>query len=351
MKKNELIITLIITIILSFFTIITLNKKNDYNEITQGAYVSSIGIDYDLSTKEFTLYLYILNNFNLGQSEFAISESKNLGYIAKGKGNSLAKALSAIKNISNIRLELSHIKSMVIKDTFFNNQNLLKLIDFIKYNPGMYPNFVVYVTSNGIKEIFTVQNFTETSAYYTLLVNSKGINLAKQTTFTNLINDLLHQNYTESYPVISSNTDTIFDKEDNYNTLEITGFGFITNNSELSIFNYSYLNGLKYLNPLSKSILSYDNYDYQVYEYYKKIKVKNNTLIINITIHGKIISNRLNNNSIELIERFKEDIKKDIITLKSTMDNYSIDIFNVNYLSKNKSNYKDVNLEINIKVI
>ena len=58
MKK--FIITLII--IVSFFPFFT--KKNDYQDISKVVYISSIGLDYDEKTKEYTIYYYILNNFN-----------------------------------------------------------------------------------------------------------------------------------------------------------------------------------------------------------------------------------------------------------------------------------------------
>ena len=347
--KNKFIEILLLIILIVTITI-TLYKKNDYNEITQGAYVSSIGIDYDIKTKEYTIYFYILNNFNLGTSQFAQGEATNLGYVTKGTGLTIPSAIQSIKLASNIRLETSHIKSMVLKDTFFNNNNTYDLVNYIKHSPDFYPSFIVYVTSDDIKNIYEVNNFSETSAYYTLLVNNQGINKPKLTTFIDFINDVLDDNYTTMYPIIKSKKDIIYDYNDEYTTLYIDGFGFITNNTQISFFKYDNLFGLTYFNPLKKGVLSYDYFDFLVYEFYYSELLKENHLNISIKIHGKVIQNRTNKESNELFKYLEKNIINDLNKLKETMDSYNIDVFNINHKSNNK-NFKEIKLTYNIKII
>lgn len=350
MKKSEKIIHIILIIILTTIFSSVLYKKNDYNEITQGAYVSSIGISYDIKTKTYEVYFYILNNFNLGNSQYATSEAKNLGYITKGKGTSIASSIHNIKEASNIRLETSHIKSLVLKDTFFNDSNVFELVDFIKNSPDFYPSFIVYTTSDEISEIYKVENFTETSAYYTLLVNNQGINKPKLVTFTYFINDILDENYTTGYPIIKSVKTVLSDYDEPYNTLIIDGMSYITNKTQISFFKYDHLYGLKYFNPLKKEILSYDDFDFLVYEYYYKNFITNNTLNILITIHGKVINNRTNKQNEELFNTLKDKIIDNLNNLKKEMDEYNIDVFNTLHMSKN-NNFKDVKLNYKINII
>lgn len=340
----------ILLLFLIIITSITLYKKNDYNEITQSAYVSSIGIDYDIKTNEFIVYFYILNNFNLGTSQFAQGEATNLGYVTKGSGKSIPSAIQSIKLSSNIRLETSHIKSMVLKDTFFNYNNIYDLVNYMKNSPDFYPNFIVYVTSDEIKNIYEVNNFSETSAYYTLLVNNQGINKPRLTTFIDFINDVLDNNFTAMYPLIKSKKDTIYDYNKEYTTLFIDGFGFITNNTQLSIFKYDNLFGLSYFNPLKKGVLSYNDFDFLVYEYYYNESLNSNTLIITIKIHGKIILNKTNKENNELFNDLTKNIEYDLNKVYNTMNSYNIDIFNIKHKNKN-INYKNIKINYNINIV
>ena len=61
-KIEKITLALLIFIIISI-TVGVLSKKNDYTEVTEHAYVSSMGIEYNLGSDSYTVYLYILNNF------------------------------------------------------------------------------------------------------------------------------------------------------------------------------------------------------------------------------------------------------------------------------------------------
>lgn len=351
MKKTNVLIYIFLTLIIGIIMAITLHKKNDYTEVSQNAYVSSIGIEYDLNNKNYTVYLYILNNFNIGQSEFALGEQDNLGYISKGTASSIPEAISNIKKQSNIKLQLSHIRSMILKDTFFNDYNVVMLYSYIKYSPDLYPTFNIYTTSEDLMEIYNVQNFSETSAYYTLLINNDGVNDPLNVTITSFFNDILINYYTGIYPIISISKDTFYNGDKPYLSLGISGYSFINQNNQLSSFSFKHFNGLIYLNELQRNTLIFSKYSFFVNEYYYKTKIKDSKLYISIKLHGIVTYSTIDIEYTELLNNIKKEIKDDIIKLKNTMDEYNIDIFNINYLSHNKLNYKNTKIILNISII
>ena len=351
MKKIKKITYILLTFIIIILMTITLHKKNDYTEISQNAYVSSIGIDYDLSTKKYTVYLYILNNFNIGQSEFAIGEQDSLGYISKGTSGSIPSAISTIKQQSNIKLQLSHIRSMVLTDRFFNDNNTLMLYSFIKYSPDFYPTFNIYTTSENLMDVYRVQNFSETSAYYTILINNDGVNDPKNITCATFINDILIDYYTGLYPIIKINKETFYNGDKPYISLGVSGYSFINDEGRLSSFTFSNFNGLVYLNELKRNTLSFDKFDFFVNEYYYKTIVKNNKFYISIKLHGSIIHSTINLEYTELLNQIKKIISDEITSLKKIMDNYNIDIFNINYLSNKKNDYLSTPIIVEVSII
>ena len=77
MKK--LILLFIVTISCIPFVI----KKNDYIDITKTIFITSIGLDYNKETKEYTVYSYVLNKFNLGQADVSSGNIDTLAYTVK----------------------------------------------------------------------------------------------------------------------------------------------------------------------------------------------------------------------------------------------------------------------------
>ena len=349
MNKAKSIFTIIITLIVSIFTIIVLSKKNDYTEVTANAYVASMGLDYSEEKETYTVYLYILNNFNISRSEYGTASPDSLGYICKGEGKSIAEALSNINRYSNIRLQYSHIRTLVLKDTFFTRRSILHLYKHIKLSTEFYPTFYVYTTSDDLLKIYNVNNFSETSAYYTILINNDTINKAKEITYLDYINDILISTYTTSYPILTVSEDIFYEKDNPITSIDITGYSYMTDDYLLSSFTFNNLNGLKHLNKLSKNVISYKEFDFLVFEYKLKKKLTNKTLKINITASGTFVNKQDSTKDYtnELIKKITTDLSQ----LKQTMDEYHIDVFNIDYLSGIKDSYLTTNIEYNIKIL
>ncbi len=350
-SKIEKITTGLLVFFLISLCISVLSKKNDYTEITENAYVSSMGVDYNLDSNTYTVYLYILNNFNLSIPDYGTAQSNKLGYVCKDTGISIPDALSKINKQSNIRLQYSHIRSVIIRDTFFNKKNLYLFYNQIRLSLDFYPTFSIYTTSDNLMDVYDVKNFSDTSAYYTILVNIDGLNKPKNTTFLNFANDLLMSTYTVPYPIIKVDKSTFFEDDKALTSLDISGYSFLTNDYLLSSFSFDNLRGLNHLNRLSKNVISFKEFDYLVNDYSYKQKLSNNKLIINISLRGAFVGVSVDYNEQKLINKLKSYVKNDMIELKTTMDNYNIDVFNIDYLTRVKNSFLKTEIEVIVNII
>ena len=176
-----------ISLILLLLNIFILTSCYDYTEINFYYYASSMGIDY--KDNEFTVYLYILNNLNVTNVENS-SSNEQLAYVASYKADTIGNALHIIYENSDIHIDLHHLRSVILTENFFNKQNLESFYYLIMNDIHFYFNFAVYVTNQDIKKIYEVNNFSETSAYSTLLTNTMNYSDYEIAYFPYLINDL-----------------------------------------------------------------------------------------------------------------------------------------------------------------
>lgn len=338
MKKFVFILIIFLTIFIFTFT------KNN-RSITEITYVNSIGIEYNNDTNEFIMYFLILNNYTIAQSGNSPSFTNTHSYIAKGSEKSLLDAENEIRNNSNTKFDLSHIRSLIINDNFFVNNNILKLYDYIKNNPKYNHTFEIYTTKDSIDKIYQVENFSEVSGYYTILVNTQNNIPVKHVRFNDFCNDLLIKNYTQHYQRIKINEGIIADSKKKYISLDYDGISFINDEYQINSFKYQNINGLAYLTTkINRSFnIQYENNTYSFLPNNFKITyyIRNSKLHIKVKIHGTFI-NKINHNSTFLKNILEEQIRSDLEIMYDILQNYDIDIYNINYQSHNKYDYKNI---------
>ncbi len=348
MNKKLLIFTVIVLI---FFSIKVLYQRNDYTEVTESAYVSSMGLEYNNSNNEYTVYMYILNNYNLSLSEYGQTLPNDIGYICVGKGKTISEGIAMINKQSSIRLQYSHIRTVILKNNFFNKNNLLALCTLVRQSPDFFPTFQVYTTSNDLMDIYNVKNFSGTSAYYTILINNATLTKPSKVVFSNLINNIYLDTYTTEIPILKVSNDVFFEQEKELPSIDVDGYSYITDDYRLSSFSFDNYHALYALNNLSRNVLVFKDFDYLIHEYYIKKYYKKNTLTIKITIKGTFIYNPKNLTSNELYESLKQQMTDNLIELKESMDSYLIDVYNIDYLSNRKHSYLDTTLNVDVTIM
>ena len=118
----------IVFTIIVFLSIFLFFISHNHRSITEITYVNSIGIEYNTNTNEFIMYFLILNNYTIAQSGNSPTFTNTHSYIAKGNEKSLLDAENKIRNNSNTKFDLSHIRSLIINDNFFINDNVFEKI-------------------------------------------------------------------------------------------------------------------------------------------------------------------------------------------------------------------------------
>lgn len=347
-----------IIFILYLFSFFTLTGCFDYKEVNSVHYAASMGIDYDENTHNYTVYIYIINNLNLTQIELATTEGDKLAYVAKSSDLSITIALDKIYENSEIIIDLHHLKTLILTKNVCSDIHLKNIRTFLINNYDNYLNFSVLLTENDISEIYKVQNFTETSAYYTLLTNSSNYNKYHIPKAHEFLNDVISNNYNITYPVINISYDTFNKNEDEYITLYLRGLAAFNNNNTAVFFEASEFMGVKYLNNLENYRLSiiYNNQvlAFDLHKFKIKKKLKKNLLTINFTIDTTVIINNyvneIESNFLDAKTILIEEITNSVNYLWEKSIIYEVDLFNLQHLiSIKKYNFDYRNVKINFK--
>ena len=271
----------------------------DYQEVNSIHYAASMGIDYDENNHNYSGYIYIINNLNLTQIELATAEGDKLAYVASSKDLSLTIALDKIYENSDVIIDLHHLKTLILTKRVCKTINLKNLAEYFANNYDNYLNFSVLLTENDISEIYKVQNFTETSAYYTLLTNSSNYNKYQIPKAHDFLNDVSSTNYNLIYPLINISYDTFSKNEDKYITLYLRGLGAFDENNNAVFFEATEYNGVKYLNQLQNYRLSiiYNNQilAFDLHQFKLKKELSNHILTLYYQIDTSIIINNFLN--------------------------------------------------------
>ena len=245
MKK----LLVLVTLITSFYS---LQRINDYSELSEMIFVNSMGVDFDQKNNEFIVYFYVLNNYNLAIPQISSSNNEDESYVNIGRGKTIDEAIKHIKNNSNLHYHFSNTQTFIIKDTFCIKNNLNELCHYILNSNDVVPNAVIFFTTDDIQEIYQIKTYAQTTSYFTLIVNSMTQNDYLKVYFNELCKDILTNNYTAVYPFIKLNEDVLIEFDEPQKSLSVGGITVL--NHKIPEFydseDYPYF---IWLNPLSNT--------------------------------------------------------------------------------------------------
>ena len=78
-----------------------------------------------VDTNDFTMYFFVLNNYTIAQTGNSASFTNTHAYTSKATDKDILSAENKIRNNSNTKYDLSHVRSLVIKSSFFKNDNII----------------------------------------------------------------------------------------------------------------------------------------------------------------------------------------------------------------------------------
>lgn len=343
--KKLLIIVVIIT---SFYS---LQRINDYSELSEMIFVNSMGVDYDQEKEEYIVYFYILNNYNLAMPDLSSSNNEDASYINIGKGKTLDEAINLIKHNSNLIYHFSNTQTFIIKDTFCVNDNLKELCHYILNSNEVVPNAVIFFTNDEIKDLYQITTYSQTSSYFTLIVNSMTQNNYLKVYFNELCKDVLTKNYTAVYPFIKVNENILIEFEEPQKTVAIEGISILDENNTCKFFNNKDYPFFIWLNPLSNTTQSFHFGSFKVKEYKITKKYKKDYFKIKIHISFYLTTNPLNITELEALNLLYEEIYEELMKLYNFSKETNYDFLNINHLSYDKVDFlnTDIRIFINFK--
>ena len=326
--RKILVISILILAFVPFLT-----RKNDYVDVTSVINVSSICIDYDEEADHFSLYFYVLNNFNLAQAELSSSNVDTLAYITKINDTDFTLAFEKFRKISNVFVHYNHLKTVILTSKFISkSQNVEKFYQFVRNNLDIYPTFYLFTTDCKVEEIFQIKTFSDISANFTLLINPKSSKTYELITFIDFIKAMNVPSYTLKIPHIASAKETSNKQDEPYKSIILDGYTmYNVNQPVIQIIEdkLSYLHWLSELNNLSVSIGDYSIY---IKEGKYKIKKKQNQITITYTLNSTITRTSTNFINEESYATLKASITKELEMLYTYGKENDIDFFNLKYL-------------------
>ena len=335
----------LIYLFLLLINIFFLYSCYDYIEVNSYYYASSLGLDYNDEKNEYTVYIYIINTLNLSNIQTSSTEKDSIAYVAKYTSDSIPSAVHKIFENSDIHIDLRHLRTLILKDSFINKKNLDLLINLIKNDINFYFNFAVYVTKDKIEDIYKVNNFTETSAYMTLLTMTNNYDNYHLSYYPNLVNDLYSKIISYNYPIIKAQKEVFEKNEKDYITIHLGGYALFNNEYELIYFDDNQFPGIIYLNNRTNFQITLSNYliTYNINQYNITYSIKNNQFYLNINLVGYNTTNDSVNTKF-----LEQEIKNQLMELFNYSKKEHVDIFQINHLSKIKNcNLDFQNIELN----
>lgn len=329
MKKIILLITLILL----------LTSCNDYTEINDLAIASGMMIDYTNNTYEITMQLII-------------NEKESTIKIYNVKSKSIEEALSKITKLSNKKIFISHLKTLILTTNVIENN--ADIYDFFLRNSKSKMNFYTYIINQNEKnKILNIYNKEENSSIYLEKImefNEKKVLDTTPLKFIDLIYYQKEPYINAVYPTLTvdKNNNIVLDNLITYNNKN----EMLKLNSEESIFYNIITNKSKNTSITIKCNNDDNYYSLDIQNIKTKFKFKNNTLYIKNTSNAKITSyeckEKLNNiksinnlnkitnkyitkNINNLIKLIKEN-NNDFIGIGSYIYKHNNKEFNKNYL-------------------
>lgn len=322
----------IILLITSLSFVPFLTKKSDYVDITSVISVSSICIDYNEENDNFSIYFYVLNNFNLAQAELSSSNVDTLAYITKIDDTDFTSAFEKFKKVSNVFVHYNHLQTLILTTRFFKKtENIDLFYQFIRNNLDIYPTFYLFTTDNKVEEIYQIKTFSDISASFTLLIDPMSSKSYELATYIDFVKAMNLDNYTLKIPHLATASGTTNKQDEPFRSIIIDGYS-IYHQKELKTnlleTDLPHLHWLEALNNLNVSIQ-----DYAIYIKEGKYQISKKEKTVTITYDlSATITKTINTNQADTYEILKKEITAELYRLYNYGIEHQLDLFNLNYL-------------------
>jgi hypothetical protein len=302
--------------------------NNDYIDITHMVSLSSIGISYE--ENKINIHSYVINNTSMSKTDYNTSSSNNNSIIIKTTNDTFEEAFFDLMNSTALVVDFSHIETLILHTSVFNEQLIKELTNYIVNQKKFYPKFNVYVTNENLNEIYDINFLNDTSSYYTLLTEYKSDIEYHKTTFIDLTNDFYEDNFFIMYPSIKLNKNILSNNETK-TSISIDGYYYF--DKDIKKIQFNELPLLYFLYSTNDVIFKINNKNYYLSNYSLRTFKLHNKLYLLYYIKST----------------YQDDLKFIIKDLIISLYNEGIDVYNLNYYNIKLENIKIIGVQKQLK--
>jgi hypothetical protein len=302
--------------------------NNDYIDITHMVSLSSIGISYE--ENKINIHSYVINNTSMSKTDYNTSSSNNNSIIIKTTNDTFEEAFFDLMNSTALVVDFSHIETLILHTSVFNEQLIKELTNYIVNQKKFYPKFNVYVTNENLNEIYNINFLNDTSSYYTLLTEYKSDIEYHKTTFIDLTNDFYEDNFFIMYPSIKLNKNILSNNETK-TSISIDGYYYF--DKDIKKIQFNELPLLYFLYSTNDVIFKINNKNYYLSNYSLRTFKLHNKLYLLYYIKST----------------YQDDLKFIIKDLIISLYNEGIDVYNLNYYNIKLENIKIIGVQKKLK--
>jgi hypothetical protein len=266
----------------------------------------------------------------MSKTDYNTSSSNNNSIIIKTTNNTFEEAFFDLMNSTALVVDFSHIETLILHTSMFNEQLVKELTNYIVNQKKFYPKFNVYVTNENLNEIYNINFLNDTSSYYTLLTEYKSDIEYHKTTFIDLTNDFHEDNFFIMYPSIKLNKNILSNNETK-TSISIDGYYYF--DKDIKKIQFNELPLLYFLYSTNDVIFKINNKNYYLSNYSLRTFKLHNKLYLLYYIKST----------------YQDDIKFIIKDLIISLYNEGIDVYNLNYYNIKLENIKIIGVQKQLK--
>lgn len=302
------------------------------NRIYYDMYIASIGLEK--ADEGYNGYFYLPSSVDVGQTDK--SSDSEASEVAKVWGETLVDVFSNLDLSTALKMNLEHISSIVLNESMMTDDELLKLIEYVKNSNHLDYNFYLFVTNDKMEDLYSLENPNNESVILSLLcdpiANTKIYSMIEPPHFLNFCRDF-YNDKTFGIPVISA--EAIWnDKDDSVYSSGVCYY----NRSLNSYKSYSDLN-FRFLKKHEKLDYSDENISVVLKDYNVKLKY-NDYVEIKVSSKYEILYSNIDNANVYLTNLISDRLDKLIDK------NEEIDFLNLKY---NQAEEKRYSISISLK--
>ncbi|ASS67006.1 MULTISPECIES: Ger(x)C family spore germination protein [unclassified Paenibacillus] len=133
-------------------------------------FVKAVGIDYDEESKDYTVYVQMLDFSNEAKRESAPgSENATPIWTGKGKAKDINMAFSQMYESSQMRMSFTHVSALLLSRKAKEHMTSYDYREVLGAHPEVRFNIWIYGTQESLEDIFTAKGFFNLSDTTTLL--------------------------------------------------------------------------------------------------------------------------------------------------------------------------------------